>query len=136
MKGKKRVRTKYVELIALDNVPAFGEPVGPGYQVAFDVTIDTAGFSGIRVWVHIFAINYETTPVTSAARLTVRFMHQFGGANSFDYAEDTIEYNGVTSYINGFCARLVIGDHLRLLCHPENLPPGPYKLYVTYYLVR
>jgi hypothetical protein len=135
MKRKKRVRTKYVELIALDNVPAFAEPIGPGYQVAFDETIATAGFSEIRLWVHIFATNYETTPVTSAARLTVRFMHQFGGG-SFHYEEGTIPYNGVTSYINGYCAQPIIGDRLRLWCHPENLPPGPYQLYVTYYLVR
>jgi hypothetical protein len=33
-------------------------------------------------------------------------------------------------------ARILIGNQLRLVCHPENLPPGPYKLYVTYYLVR
>lgn len=128
-------QTEYHELIMLDNLPAFEEPFGAGYPVVFDKIIDTTGFSEVRVWVHVFANDYKDHPITPDAKLHVRFMHQFK-IGSFDYAKETIGYNGVTSYIDGFCAQPVIGNSLRLLCHPENLPPGPYKVGVTYYLVR
>jgi hypothetical protein len=130
-----KAQTEYHELIMLDNLPAFEEPFGAGYSVVFDKTIETAGFSEIRVWVHVFSKDYQNHPITPDAKLHVRFMHQFK-MGSFDYAEETIGYNGVTSYINGFCAKPIIGDNLRLLCKPENLPPGPYRVAVTYYLVR
>ena len=48
----------------------------------------------------------------------------------------TIPWNGVTSYINGYAVKPVIGKQLRLLCHPVGLPPPPYGLSMTYLLVR
>jgi hypothetical protein len=62
-------------------------------------------------------------------------MHSFGSGNSFDYELGTLT-SDVTSYIDGYVARPIIGNRLRVLCHPENLPPGPYNIYATYYLVR
>lgn len=126
--------TKYVQLLNVE-LAEFATPFGPGYEVAFDETITTAGYNEIRLWVHVFEDNYETTPITSTAQLEVRFMHQFEGG-SFDYEKRIIGYNGVTSYINGYCAVPIIGNGLRLLCHPTGMPPGPYTLQVTYYLVR
>jgi hypothetical protein len=41
----------------------------------------------------------------------------------------------VTSYINGVATAPIIGEHLRIICTPESLPPGPYSVFVTYYLV-
>jgi len=90
----------------------------------------------VRVWVHVFVENYETTPVTSATKLELRFMHNFVGANSFDYEKVTLPYNNVTSYINGYSIQPIIGSKLRLLCHPINLPAGPYRVSVTYLLAR
>jgi hypothetical protein len=127
-------QTKYVELIAnqLLNQPL--TPIGPGYPELFDETIDVAGWKEIRVWVHVFVDNYQTTPIaTTSARLELRFMHNFAGG-SFDYDKAVFQTN-VTSYIDGFAVKPVIGNKLRLLCHPENLPPGPYRLSVTYLLV-
>lgn len=125
--------SRYVVLVEQQHVPAFEEPFGPGYQVVFDEKIETKGFAEIRVWVHVFVEDYETNPVTPSSRLTVRFMHQFPGG-SFDYEQGTITSN-VTSYINGYVAKPIIGDMLRLLCRASNMPPGPYTIDVTYYLV-
>ena len=130
------VSTKYVELIK-DKVLAGPEaPFGPGYDVLFDEKIPVAGWKKIRVWVHVFVDNYETTPVTASTKLDVRFMHDFCGSNSFDYAVTTLSYNHATSYINGVASQDIIGKELRLLCHPRHLPAGPYRLSVTYLLVR
>ncbi len=128
-------QTKYGVLVARHDVPAFDEPFGPGYLVAFDEVIDTRGFSEIRLWVHVFVDNYSTGPVTSQAELNVRFLHQFPGG-SFDYERETLGWNHVTSYINGYAARPILGDSLRVLCNPRNMPPGPYDIFVTYLLVR
>jgi hypothetical protein len=32
-------------------------------------------------------------------------------------------------------AKPVIGDTVRILCGAKNMPPGPYKIHATYYLV-
>ncbi len=128
-------RTRYGVLVARQDVPEFEAPFGPGYLVAFDEVIETKGYSEIRLWVHIFVDNYATGPVTSQAELNVRFLHQFPGG-SFDYERETLGWNGVTSYINGYAARPILGEHVRVLCNPRNLPPGPYDIFVTYLLVR
>lgn len=133
MPPQKGIVTQYVELVN-ETLGAFATPFGPGYDVAFDETIDTAGFNEIRLWVHVFADNYATTPITSSAKLAVHFMHVFTGG-SFDYEEHVIE-KSFASYINGYCAAPIIGDRLRIMCHPTGMPPGPYRLEVTYYLVR
>lgn len=125
--------TKYVELVRQDNLAAF--PV----LFVFDQTVETAGWKEISVWVHVFVDNYALTRVTSAAKLRIRFMHlfghQLGGGGSFDYAAATIPWNNVTSYINGCVHERLIGDKLRIVCSAENLPAGPYRLFVTIYLV-
>jgi len=128
--------TKYVELVSETGVAALPEPFGAGYPVVFDKTIDTTGYGEIRVWVHVFVSSYAAHPVTSNTKLTLRFMHRFCGSNCFDYEEAELPWKHVTSYINGYAARPVIGDKLRLLCHPDNLPAGPYDIYVTYCLVK
>jgi hypothetical protein len=99
----------------------------------FDQTVTTAGYSEIRVWVHVFVDNYKTTPVTSSTKLKVRLMHQFSGG-SFDYASATFT-SSVTSYIDGYTAQRIIGDQTRILCSPENLPAGPWEVSLTVYLV-
>jgi len=130
------VPTKYVELISNQVLSGPLYPVGPGYPVLFDIAINTAGWKEICFWVHVFVEIYETTPVTSATRLELRFIHNFCGSNSFNYEVVGMPYNHVTSYINGYAVEPVIGKKLRVLCHPENLPPGPYTLCVTYMLAR
>jgi len=127
---------QYVELISNQVITAPTQPFGPGYDVLFDSEIPVIGWKDVRVWVHVFVENYETTPVTSATKLELRFMHNFVGANSFDYEKVTLPYNNVTSYINGYSIQPIIGSKLRLLCHPINLPAGPYRVSVTYLLVR
>jgi hypothetical protein len=125
-----------VELIKNQLMAGPESPVGPGYDIQFDRKIPAAGWKKIRLWVHVLIDNYETTPLTPAARPQLRFMHDFCGANSFDYAVSTLPCNGVTSNINGLAIQPILGKELRLLCHPENLPAGPYRLSVTYLLVR
>lgn len=128
-------RTAYKVLVARRDVDQFDTPVGPGYEVAFDEVIDIRGYSEVRVWVHVFVNDYQAHPVTSTAELEVRFMHQFPGG-SFDYERSTLGWNHVTSYINGYAVKPVLGEKLRVLCHPKNLPPGPYDIFATYLLVR
>ena len=123
--------TKYVEAIKNQAVAA----LAPGYEILFDSTVSVDGWKEIRVWVHVFVDNYAGTPVTAAARLELRFMHNFTGG-SFDYDKATIPWNNVTSYINGYAAKPIIGKQIRLLCHPVGLPPPPYRLSMTYLLVR
>lgn len=125
---------RYVELVRQDNCPGFPDPL----HAVVDKIIDTAGFNEIRVWVHVFVERYAHTPVTAAAKLNVRFMHvfggQLGGGGQFDYAQASIPWNHVTSYINGYVTSPIIGDKLRILCSAESLPPGPYSVFVTYHL--
>jgi hypothetical protein len=127
--------TKYVELIRQDNLASFPPPL----NAVFDNIIYTADWKEIRVWVHVFVEHFATTPVTAATKLHVRFLHvfgqQLGGGGQFDYTQRTIPWNQVTSYINGYVTAPIIGDKLRILCIPESLPPGPYDVFVTYYLV-
>jgi hypothetical protein len=129
-----RPETKYVELISNRFVSQFSTPTGPGYPVVFDEVVDVAGWKEVRVWVHVFVEDYKATPIDiSTARLQLRFMHNFSG-NSFGYEEATF-HTTVTSYINGFASKPIIGNTLRLFCHPENLPAGPYTISVTYLLI-
>ena len=63
--------TKYPgQLVSIDNLPTFPGPFGPGYPVAFDETLDTKGFSEMRVWIWISVIN-QSTPVTANSTLEV-----------------------------------------------------------------
>jgi len=127
--------TKYVEVIKDQPVAALAAPFGPGYDVLFDTSIPVNGWKEIRVWVHVFVDNYAATPVTSSAQLELRFLHSFTGG-SFDYQKATLPWNDVTSYIDGCAIKPIIGKSIRLLCHPVSLPPPPYRLSVTYLLVR
>lgn len=127
-------KTRYVELIVQEKMPEFPQPFGPGFSVAFDKTIDAAGFSEIRLWVHLFVENYTLKPIPNDAKIVVRLMHQFKGG-SFSYA-DGILINRTASYIDGYINKPIIGNSMRILCYSENMPPGPYTLDVTYYLVR
>ncbi len=128
--------TEYVELFKDKALLGPTNPFGPGYDVLFDKKIKVDGWKEIRVWVHVFIENYAATPLTGAANLELRFMHDFGASNSFDYEKAEIPFTGVTSYIDGYTVKPVIGKELRLLCHPTYLPAGPYTLSVTYLLVR
>ncbi len=127
--------TKFVEPIKNEAIAAPATPFGPGYEVLFDSTIAVDGWKEIRVWAHVFVDNYAATPVTSSAQLELRFMHAFTGG-SLDYEKATIPWNHATSYINGYVIKPIIGNQLRLLCHPVSLPPPPYRLTMTYLLVR
>ncbi len=128
--------TKYVELYKDKSLLGPTTPFGPGYDVLFDSKVKVDGWKEIRLWVHVFVDNYAASPLTSAANLQLRFMHDFGSSDSFDYETADIAFNGVTSYINGYAVKPIIGKELRLLCHPTDLPAGPYTLGVTYLLVR
>ncbi len=132
---KVEVVRKYVELLRNDNAPTFSPPL----HEVFDQTIDVGDWNEIRLWVHVFVSNYATTPVTAAAKLNVQFFHvfgmQLGGGGQFPYSNAVIPWDGVTSYINGYVSAPIIGEQLRILCYAESLPPGPYELFVTYYLV-
>ncbi len=127
--------TKYVELFKHEDLAGPSQPFGPGYDVLFDNVVDVDGWKEIRVWVHVFVNNYAATPVTNAAHLKLRFMHVFAGGQ-FDYEHADLPWNQVTSYINGYAIKPVIGEQVRLLCEPVGLPPGPYSLDVTCLLVR
>jgi hypothetical protein len=127
--------TKYVELIKNQTITTPSTPFGPGYEVLVDSNLKVNGWKEIRVWMHVFVDNYAATPVTSSAKLELRFMHNFTGG-SFDYEKATIPWNHVTSYIDGYAVKPIIGKELRLLCHPVSLPPPPYRLTVSYLLVR
>jgi hypothetical protein len=126
---------KYVELLAQYNVATFSEPIGPGYPEVFDQVIDVEGYSEIRVWVHVFIRDYQTQPIGPDTQLKVRFMHQFVNGNSFDYDSGTVTTWAGCSYINGYIAKPIIGKKLRILGVPIHMPPGPYDIIVTYYLV-
>jgi hypothetical protein len=132
---KVEVVRKYVELLRNDNAPTFSPPLNE----VFDKTIDVGDWKEIRLWVHVFVSNYATTPVTAAAQLNVQFLHvfgvQLGGGGEFIYSNAVIPGDGFTSYINGYVSAPIIGEQLRIVCYAESLPPGPYELFVTYYLV-
>jgi hypothetical protein len=121
---------EYVELIRQDGVASFPHAL-------CDKIIDTKKYAEIRLWVHLFVLG--EAQVTETTKLNVRFMHvfghQLGGGGQFDYAQRTIPWNHLTSFIDGYVTAPIIGDSLRILCIPESLPSGPYNVFVTYYLV-
>jgi hypothetical protein len=126
MPPKDLEKTRYVELISQDPNPAFDE------------IINTAGYSEIRLWVHIHVDN-PAAPILGNAVINVCFMHKFTGG-LFVYASGVITNKSTTingdSDIYGCLMMPIIGDNLQIQGEPENLPNGPYKLDVTYYLVR
>jgi hypothetical protein len=63
-------------------------------------------------------VNYATTPLTPGANLLLRFMHDFGGGDSFDYETANIPFTGVASYIDGYAVKPIIGKEPRLLNTP------------------
>ncbi len=127
---------KYVEHITLNNVQKFDEPFGPGYQVVFDTTIPVKGYSEIRVWVHVMIRDYQTQAAGPDTQLKVRFLHPFhGNKDEFDYESGTVQTWDGASFVDGYIVKPVIGNELRLICAPVNMPPGPYDVYMTYYLV-
>jgi hypothetical protein len=127
--------TRYVELITKKNIAKFAEPV-PKFYVAFDEMVDTAGFSEIRLWACIRVINSVATPILGNAKVNVQFIHQRTSDNiPLAYSQDVIT-SKMTSDIYGFLAIPIIGNSVEILGNPVNMPPGPYDLYVTYYLVR
>ena len=128
--------TKYVEFVSIDNLANFPEPVGPGYPEVFDKTFETKGYSEARVWVWVNIHNYQTNPIRANSQLDVRFLHQFSSGDSFDYEEGTITGIAGFSSIYGYVSKPIIGDETRIICHPLNLPPGPYDVRATYYLVE
>ena len=80
--------SEYVVWLEENDVPALEEPFGPGFPVVFDQTINTEGYSEIRIWVHVFAKNYAVTPITTDTRLIRRTVRD---ARDRGYtAQDTI----------------------------------------------
>ena len=71
---KVEVVRKYVELLRNESAPTSLPPL----HKVFDKTIDVGNWNEIRLWVHVFVSNYNTTPLTSAAQLNVQFLHLFG----------------------------------------------------------
>jgi len=127
--------TRYVEALACRDLPATSDPAGAGYSILFDETLATGGFRELRVWVHVSIRRPDEHPVTPNTRLVLRFLHCFGTAECYDYEQCTLSSRSA-AHINGYGSVPVIGDRTRVLCHPENLPPGPYDLFFNYYLVR
>ncbi len=84
--------TKYVELFSNEVIPG---PTNGGYDILFDQKIATDDWKEIRVWAHVFIVNYATTPLTPGANLLLRFMHDFGSGDSFDYETANIPFTGV-----------------------------------------
>jgi len=128
--------SRYVEVFKGKSILGPTTPFGPGYDILFDATLKVDGWKEIRVWTHVFIENFTATPLTDAARLGLRFLHEFGTGDSFDYESADLPFSGITSYISGYAIKPLIGTKLRLLCHPVGLPAGPYTMSLTYLLVR
>lgn len=125
--------TKYVEPIK-DQPLAEPESIGD-YKIFFDLPIAVEGWKEIRVYVYVNVVNGVTTPVTKSAKLELRFMH-VSSKTSIDYDAATLPWNEQGGHIYGYAMKPVIGKNMRIICHPVGLPPGPYRITVTYLLVR
>lgn len=121
---------KYVELIANKKVAAFQSPYGT--PQIFEETIDTAGYSEIRMFIHVFAEEFKKSPITNKTKIEATLFHEVRGG-SWDYSKKEIR-SEVTSYIHGWFTEKVIGDKTRIVAFARNLPEGPYSVTVTYYL--
>jgi hypothetical protein len=106
--------------------------VKAGLPTVGEYAIETLGYSEIRVFVNVFVENYKTTPIHNA-KLKMRFFHNVAGG-SWNYADFSAN-SVVTSYIQGFTSQKIFGKSLRLWIWSENMPPGPYTVEVTYYLI-
>jgi hypothetical protein len=97
-----------------------------------EYTIETLGYSEIRFFVSIFVDNYKITPMKNA-KMNMRFFNNTQ-RGSWDYAEYSTN-SIVTSYIQGWTIQKVYGKSTRIWVWTENMPPGPYTIDVTYYLI-
>jgi hypothetical protein len=107
-------------------------PVQNGMQVVGEYIIETLGYSEIRFFAHVFVDNYSTTPIHNA-KLRMRFFSTINGG-SWNFADHVVN-STVTSYIEGYTIQKIYGKTTRILVWPENMPPGPYRAEITYYLI-
>ncbi len=124
----------HTKLIQLVNTTVSQLDVRYGRPIVFEETIETAGYSEIRLFVHVFAENHRGDPMTAQSKLELRFLHPVANG-TWNYATHTLSTT-VTSYINGYIANDIIGNRVRILCFADNLPTGSLQIGVTAYLVR
>ncbi len=124
---------KYVELISAKKVDSFSSPYGA--PQVFEETIDTAGFSEIRMFVNVSVEDYEKHPVTKKTMIHATLFHTVTNGSSHDYSRKEIR-SEVASYVSGWFSEKIIGNKTRVLALANDFPKGPYTVTVTYYLVR
>jgi len=122
---------KYVELIH-KTVNAFEERDGNTSIKIFDATIDTSGYSEIRVRFYLYLANYQRTHeyFTNQAKIEV-YVEPNG--SSFIITKQTL------SQMYGVFTEKIISNKAYIHAWTKKLPKlpkGPYELKVTYYLVK
>ncbi len=126
---KAPVTPKYVDL-GPQNVNAF--KINYGLPQVGEYTIETLGYSEIRFFVNVFVEKYKSNPIKNA-KINMRFFNNVQGG-SWDYADYSTK-SVVTSYIQGWTTQKIYGKSTRVWVWAENMPPGPYTITVTYYLI-
>ena len=121
---------KYVELIN-KKVNTLDAPYG--IPLIFEETIDTANYSEIRMFIHVFIENYNQTPLTINSVIAATLCHNVS-SGSWPYSNKEIKFS-VTSYIDGWFSEKIIGNKVRVVASAKNFPKGPYTLSASYYLV-
>ena len=118
--------------LAVHDVHDFPSPFG--VPLVGEYTFDTMGYSEIRVFARVFVKNYQTTPIPPGkATLSLMVCHG-AGLSSIQVATKKV-VSTVTGEISGSLTDKLLGPHTRLLITAEHMPPGPYTVEVTYYLL-
>lgn len=98
-----------------------------------DITIETLGYSEIRVYANLFNNDYKSNPLQPEGILKLNFSHEMSG---FGVPYKSNEYKQqATSYIDGFAAEKIFGRKTKLAIDADNIPKSDYTLHISYYLL-
>lgn len=96
-------------------------------------SIETLGYSEIRVFVELFKSDYKNQPLPKNSSLKLIFTNEMTGIGS---PFKSITFNrDVSAVIDGWAIEKIFGRKTKLIVDAENVPKGEYTLHLSYYLI-
>lgn len=125
-------RLPCVAAYTVKGVASFPSP--HGRPQVLEQVFDTLGYREIRVFAQVTIERHEVTPLAiGSASLTWSFYHSTGLSSSL-YGQ-TKASAAVTRCVDLVATQKVFGASTRVVLSADHLPPGPYTVDVTCYLL-
>lgn len=96
-------------------------------------TIETLGYSEIRVFAELSKDDYKKAALPKASRLKLIFVNEMTGLGS-PYKTHIFK-NEVTSMIDAWVIEKIFGRKTKVIVTAENIPQGKYTIHFSYYLL-